>query len=92
MEDGALSVREWLTVPEWMDRHPHIGKGKVYESVRNGTLLSIRLGTKILVASDALDVLAGKSLRAIEKKTAESSLLHHLGDTTEIKSVSKKAH
>jgi len=52
------SKREWLSVPEWRKRHPQIGKNKVYESVRNGTLLSLRLGSKILVASDALEVLS----------------------------------
>ena len=56
------SSREWLSVPEWRRRHPYLGKNKVYKAVGDGTLKSIRIGGKILVASDALDVLAGDRL------------------------------
>ena len=57
MTRDSHSNREWLSVPEWRQRHPQIGKNKVYELVRDGTLKSLRLGGKILVASDALDIL-----------------------------------
>ena len=50
--------REWLTVPEWRSRHPFLGKNKVYLAVRDGTLMSVKIGGKILIASDALDELA----------------------------------
>ena len=60
MTINPSSKREWLSVPEWRKMHPQIGKNKVYESVRNGTLLSLRLGSKILIASDALEVLSSK--------------------------------
>ena len=60
MTTDSHSSREWLSVPEWRDRHPHIGKNKVYESVHDGTLLSLRLGSKILIASDALEVLSSE--------------------------------
>ena len=58
MTTEPASSREWLTVPEWRRRHPYLGKNKVYKAVGDGTLKSIRIGGKILVASDALDVLA----------------------------------
>jgi len=45
-------------VPEWRRRHPYLGKNKVYKAIGDGTLKSIRIGGKILVASDALDELA----------------------------------
>ena len=62
MTIGPASSREWLTVPEWRRRHPYLGKNKVYTAVGDGTLKSIRIGGKILVASDALDVLAADRL------------------------------
>ena len=58
MATEAASSREWLTVPEWRRHHPYLGKNKVYKAIGDGTLKSIRIGGKILVASDALDVLA----------------------------------
>ena len=58
MTEYSYSKREWLSVPQWRERHPQIGKNKVYELVRNGTLESLRLGGKILVSSDALDRLS----------------------------------
>ena len=63
------SSREWLSVPEWRRRHPYLGKNKVYKAVGDGTLKSIRIGGKILVASDALDQLAtGSSAQAMNKE------------------------
>jgi len=60
MNYGSMHTRrEWLTVSQWRERFPAIGKNKVYELVRDGSLKSIRLGGKILIASDALDVLDG---------------------------------
>ncbi len=54
MSDG----REWLSVQEFMARHPGlIGRSAVYERIREGVLPSIRIGKKILVPSDAFDTL-----------------------------------
>lgn len=50
-------ANQWLTVNEFIRLHPNLGKSLVYESVRDGRLRSIRLGGKILIASDALDLL-----------------------------------
>lgn len=49
--------RSWLTVKEFMEQHK-LGKNLVYDAVREGRLKSCRLMGKILIASDALDLLA----------------------------------
>jgi hypothetical protein len=49
--------RSWLTVKEFMKQHK-LGKNLVYEAVRQRRLKSCRLMGKILIASDALDLLA----------------------------------
>ncbi len=49
--------RRWLTVKEFMEQHK-LGKNLVYDAVREGRLKSCRLMGKILIASDALDLLA----------------------------------
>jgi hypothetical protein len=54
-EDGT---REWLTVRTFHQRYPEAGAlNFIYEKARSGELLSIRLGARILIASDALDLL-----------------------------------
>ena len=51
--------REWLPVREWKKRHPYFGAVNfIYEKSRDGTLLSIKVGGRVLIASDALDILA----------------------------------
>lgn len=60
MTISSYESREWLSVPEWRKRHPQIGKNKVYDSIRDGTLKSLKLGGKILIASDALDILSSE--------------------------------
>ena len=51
--------REWLPVPEWQRRNPGIlSKNTLYDAVAKKRLMSIRIGGKILIASDALDVLS----------------------------------
>ena len=50
----ATTIREWLTVREFMARHK-LGKNLVYESVRDSRIPSIKVGGKILIPSDALD-------------------------------------
>ena len=56
----TTSEREWLTVEEFRRRH-NLGKNLVYDAVRDGRLVSARLGGKILIASDALDQLASRT-------------------------------
>ena len=54
--------REWLPVKEWLSRNPHFGRlNFVYEKVADQTLKSIKVGTKILIASDALDLIAAET-------------------------------
>ena len=53
-------TREWLTVNEFKKRHPNLGKTLIYEAVRSGSLRSLKLGGKILIASDSLDELANE--------------------------------
>lgn len=48
---------EWLTVAEFRKRHG-LGRTLVYEERRKGKLKSIKLGGKILIRSDSLDILA----------------------------------
>lgn len=47
--------REWLTVNQFRERIPQFGKNLVYQAVRDGRLPSVRIGSKILIPSDALD-------------------------------------
>lgn len=54
--------REWLTVLEFRERH-RLNKNLVYEQIREGKIQSIKVGGKILVASDALDQLAAQQTR-----------------------------
>ena len=54
--------REWLTVLEFRERH-RLSKNLVYEQIREGKIQSIKVGGKILVASDALDQLAAQQTR-----------------------------
>ena len=49
--------REWLTVAQFRERNPQLGKNLIYDAVRDGRLPSIKLGGKILIPSDALDQL-----------------------------------
>ena len=51
--------REWLTVAQFKERNPQLGRNLIYESVRAGRLPSIKVGGKILIPSDALDQLLG---------------------------------
>lgn len=52
-----ISGRRWLSVGQWLKENPGFSKNFVYESARDGRLISIKVGGKVLVASDALDTL-----------------------------------
>tara|TARA_Y100000310_G_scaffold236412_1_gene239580 strand:+ start:536 stop:733 length:198 start_codon:yes stop_codon:yes gene_type:complete len=56
--------REWLTVAEFLRAFPQMSRTLTYGSIQKGRIPSIKIGGKILVPSDALDML-------LEAKTAE---------------------
>ncbi len=57
--------RELWTVKKWQSRNPDFGKPNfVYGQARKNVLLSIKVSGKVLIASDALDVLAEQQLEA----------------------------
>lgn len=57
--------REWISPTEFMKRHG-LGKNLVYDKINDGTLAHVRVGKRILVASDALDRLYDESARGRE--------------------------
>jgi hypothetical protein len=61
------TAREWLRVRVFHQRHPEVGSlNFVYQMARAGELLSIRLSSRILIASDALDLLAKGEMERVE--------------------------
>ena len=50
--------REWLTVREFVERHPNFSKNFLYELCSQKKILSLKAGGKVLIASDALELLA----------------------------------
>ena len=53
--------RQWFPVRKWSEANPDFGRlNFVYEAIARGELLSVKVGSKLLVASDALDVLAAR--------------------------------
>ena len=65
--------REWMTVKSFHERHPEVGgRNFIYEKARTGELASIRLGSRILIASDALDQLAQQKRIPPHEPTSES--------------------
>ena len=51
-----ITEREWLSVKDFAHRYG-FGKAFVYQIVRKGSIPSVKLRGKILVPSDALDLL-----------------------------------
>ena len=52
------AVREWLTVREFLERYKgKISRNTVYSRIEDKTLPSIKLGRKILLPADALDLI-----------------------------------
>ena len=58
---------EWLTVEQFRIRH-HLGRNLVYDMVRQMRLRSVKLGGKILIASDALEILAESQAANLEQQ------------------------
>jgi len=51
-----IKEREWLTPMEFVARNRgKLGRNLIYSQVKKGRLLSVRVGNKIMIASDALD-------------------------------------
>ena len=49
--------RKWLPVKEFKKtKAPHLGINSIYRGCETGELASIRIGGRILIASDALDL------------------------------------
>ena len=58
---STAEQREWLTIKEFRSRFPQFGVNLTYDAVRRGELPSIKVGGKILIPSDALDILLENS-------------------------------
>ena len=56
-----IPEREWLSVKQFKAKHPNLGTNLIYRGCETGELASIRIGGRILIASDALDLLMGAS-------------------------------
>ena len=54
--EARLSDREYLSVKEFKDRLG-VSRNLIYEQVRKGVLPSVRLGGRILIPVDALELL-----------------------------------
>ncbi len=61
-------MRTYISVPEFLERNRDpitgsrvIGRDAIYTAIRTGQLPHIRIGRKLLVPSDALDILAAQS-------------------------------
>ena len=54
--EAKLSDREYLSVKEFKDRLG-VSRNLIYEQVRKGVLPSVRLGGRILIPVDALELL-----------------------------------
>ena len=51
--------RQWLPVKEFKKtKAPYLGINSIYRGCETGELTSIRIGGRILIASDALDLLS----------------------------------
>ena len=54
--EAKLADREYLSVKEFKDRLG-VSRNLIYEQVRKGVLPSVRLGGRILIPVDALELL-----------------------------------
>jgi hypothetical protein len=48
---------QWISVKEFQARNPGLGLNLIYRSCKNGDLPSIRIGSKVMIRSDALDLM-----------------------------------
>ena len=59
-------AREWLTVDEWRRRNL-VGRDVTYRLVQRGELMHVRVGKRVLIASDALDQLATRQKGTVRR-------------------------
>lgn len=72
---------EWISVKEFKKRNPEaISQNTIYEQAAMGNLKSIRIGGKILVASDALDMLYEERSEQLMIRTTNDGIGHILDE------------
>ena len=49
---------KWLRTHEFLEENPQMGRNTLFALARSGDLITVRVGRRLLVRSDALDVLA----------------------------------
>jgi hypothetical protein len=65
MSDRESRERRWLSAKQWIDENPGFaGKNFVYDACRRGDLPSIRIGRKIFIPDDALEIIANRTEHA----------------------------
>ena len=52
---------QWLSVPEFVEEHPEVGRNLVYQQAKLGNLPTIKIGGKLLIRRDAFDLLLEKA-------------------------------
>lgn len=59
---------KWLRTHEFLKENPQVGRNTLFTLARRGDLITVRVGRRLLVRSDALDVLA--QTQQAEKKVS----------------------
>ena len=63
---------EWLPSIEFLERHKGvIGKSKFYDGIAEGTIPHLRIGSKILVPANALDMMLEQAGTGVVKSGGE---------------------
>ena len=52
---------QWVSVPEFVEEHPEVGRNLVYREAALGNLPTIKVGGKLLIRRDAFDLLLEKA-------------------------------
>ena len=59
-----MAQRTWMRVRAWRLNNPDFGSiNFIYKMAQEGKLLSIKVGSRVLIASDALDFIAENGKR-----------------------------
>ena len=67
------SVKEWLTVSEFLARYPgKVSRNKIYECIKAGLIPHVKLG-KILVPADLLERILAANTKAEVEDTGQPS-------------------
>ena len=63
-----------LTVPLARQRHPAVGRNRIYAAIASGSLTGIRVGKRLAIPVDELDewVAAGAPTEAPDRPTAKT--------------------